>query len=155
MRSRASILSKTCPYCGARSKAEAKIPVPSNMPTLEFNLDDLDALVEKQSIGQLLALVELLPYKTFVCVKCASEFRLASRSAKELVGAMLRNLQPILPQTQPAKTRAKAPVRTTPKPPPAQPLPVAPQAAPVAAPEWEAESLDSLFDYSVDKKSAG
>ena len=148
MRSRATILSKTCPYCGARSKAEAKIPVPSNMPALEFNLDNLDALVEKQSIGQLLALVELLPYKTFVCVKCESEFRLASRSAKELVGAMLRNLQPILPPTQPAKARAKPPAKAPPQPPQAQ-------AAPAAAPEWEAESLDSLFDYSVDKKSTG
>jgi len=147
MRTRPIILSKTCPVCGARSKAEARLPLPVNMPTLEFNLDDLGALVAKQSLSLLLALVELLPYKTFSCAKCGSEFRLESRSARELVGTMLSSLQPILPKTQPGKARPRGTLR----PAPGQATP-----ASLATQDWEeAESLDSLFDYSTDGKAQG
>ena len=168
MRTRSIILSKTCPYCGARSKSEARMPVPANLPAVEFNLDDLGALVRKQSLSQLLALVELLPYKTFACVKCGSEFRLESHSAKDLVGAMLSSLQPVLPQTP----VVRAPPRVAPRPlappqpafepkvppPPQAPVPrqraapPAPQAPAQSDDDWEAESLDNLFDYSVDPK---
>jgi hypothetical protein len=143
MRTRPIVLSKTCPFCGARSKAEAQMPSPANAPAVEFNLDNLAALVQKQSLSQLLALVELLPYKTFACVKCGSEFRLESRSTKELVGSMLSCMQPVIPKT-PTRPRP----RSAPKPPAVSPQ----TGVPLAGKEWESESLDALFDYSVDKK---
>lgn len=145
MRTRPIVLSKTCPYCGARSKAEAQMPVPAQAPKVEYNLDDLGALVQKQSLSELLALVELLPYKTFACTKCGAEFRLESNSAKDLVGAMLTSMQPVKPNSPAARPRPKA----APRPPePAKPEPAAP-----AGQDWgEAESLDALFDYSTDKK---
>jgi hypothetical protein len=145
MRSRPIVLSKTCPFCGARSKAEAKMPASANMPAVEFNLDDLGTLVQQQSLSQLLALVELLPYKTFSCRKCGSEFRLESRSAKELVGALLGSLQPVLPPKPVTKPVTKPAF-------PGRSAPVDPPAPPVHHKDWESESLDALFDYSVDKK---
>lgn len=147
MQSRPIVLSKTCPYCGARSKAEAKIPVPANLPAAEFNLDDLGALVEKQSLSQLLALVELLPYKTFACVKCGAEFRLESRSARDLVGAMLGSMQPAPPHRAPnvGPNIKKAPGKRRPA------VPAAPPAGEHGK-DWEAESLDAMLDYPVDKK---
>lgn len=153
MRTRPILLSKTCPYCGARSQAEAKMPIPANLPVVEFNLDDLGALIRKQSLSQLLALVELLPYKTFACVKCAAEYRLESRSARELVGAMLTSLRPVLapvPAPKARKTTARpafSPARAAPD---RSPTP-APAAEPASA-DWESESLDDLFDYTIDEK---
>ncbi|MFA5083452.1 MAG: hypothetical protein WC474_12955 [Hydrogenophilaceae bacterium] len=146
MHTRPIILSKTCPYCGARSKAEAKIPAPANLPAAEINLDDLGALVEKQSLSQLLALVELLPYKTFACVKCGSEFRLESRSARDLVGAMLGSMQPAPPRKAPAAA-PRSRTSAKPLPPPAQP-----SAGAAPGNDWEAESLDALLDNPVAKK---
>jgi hypothetical protein len=142
MRTRPILLSKTCPYCGGRSVAEAKLPVPANLPMIEYNLDHLDRLVETQSLGLLLALVELLPYKNFSCRKCQGEFRLESASTKELAHAMLASLRPVLPEIKPSKKAPAKPVpRTQPEPSP----------APAVEKEWsEAESLDSLFDYSID-----
>lgn len=139
MRTRPIVLSKTCPYCGARSKAEAKLPVPANVPAVEFNLDNLGVLIQKQSLSLLLALVELLPYKTFACVKCGNEFRLQNRAAKELVGAMLSSMQPA-PASRALGTgpRARKPV----KPPPGQPA--------AKAQDWEVESLDAMLDYPVE-----
>lgn len=150
MRTRPILLSKTCPVCGARARAEAQIPVPANIPAMEFNLDNLAVLVEKLGLSQLLALVELLPYKTFVCTKCQSEFRLESSSPKSLVAAMLSAMQPVLPK-QPRKAAGRP--KSPPAPRPAAPPP--PAAPAQAGKEWEAESLDSLFDYSVDKKPGG
>lgn len=146
MHTRPIILSKTCPFCGARSKAEAKIPVPANLPAAEINLDDLGALVEKQSLSQLLALVELLPYKTFSCVKCGSEFRLESRSARDLVGAMLGSMQPAPPRKAPSAAPHRKPAD---RPPPA---PARPASATPPGNDWEAESLDALFDNPIEKK---
>jgi hypothetical protein len=142
MRSRPIILSKTCPSCGARSKAEAKMPVSANLPGVEFNLDNLGLLVQKLSLSELLALIELLPYKNFVCTKCHAEFRMESRSAKDLAGAMLTSMQPV---------RAQAPAAAKLRAAPAKPL--APPAAPgkPSGKDWDVESLDSLFNYSVDK----
>lgn len=143
MRTRPIVLSKTCPYCGARSKAEAKLPVPANMPAVEFNLDNLGALIQKQSLSLLLALVELLPYKTFACRKCGHEFRLESRTARELVGAMLGSMQPAPAIKPPAPApRARLPARKPAKP-----------ASPAGhGKDWEAESLDAMLDYPVDHK---
>lgn len=150
MRTRPIILSKTCPVCGARSRAEAQIPVPANIPAMEFNLDKLDTLVEKLGLSQLLALVELLPYKTFTCVKCQAEFRLESNSARAMIGAMLTSMQPVLPKSPPGKAagRPKSPTAKRPVTPPTPAAAKAPEGK-----EWESESLDSLFDYSVDKKT--
>jgi hypothetical protein len=145
MRNRPILLSKTCPACGARSKAEAKMPVSANLPGVEFNLDHLGQLVQKLSLSELLALIELLPYKNFVCTKCQAEFRMESRTAKELAGAMLTSMLPV---------RAQAPGNA--KPPAATPKPGLPKTTPAetgkpGGQEWEVESLDSLFNYSIDK----
>lgn len=159
MRPRPTLLTKTCPYCGGRSHAEAKLPVPANIPGMEFNLDNLAVLVEKQSLSLLLALVELLPYKTFVCRKCHGEFRMHSGSTKEMVHAMLSSMRPITQQT--AKPKRAAVPRPRPGIPPAHAPHVHAHAKPKPEPEpaadkkeqkdeWEAESLDALFDYSVD-----
>ncbi|MFZ5484920.1 MAG: hypothetical protein ACOZB0_11885 [Pseudomonadota bacterium] len=160
MRTRPILLSKICPRCGARARAEAKMPIPANLPTVEFDLDDLGELVRKQSLSHLLALVELLPYKTFACRKCGAEFRLESRSAKELVGALLTSMQPVLPKAKPEPAAsltkpAALPRERAKRPPPAPPRAPAPVPAPPPAQDWEAESLDALFDYSVDKKPPG
>jgi hypothetical protein len=138
------MLRKTCPYCGGPSYAEAKLPVASNLAAVEYNLDDLGALVENQSLSMLLALVELLPYKTFVCRKCHNEFRMESRTGKELVRSMLANMKPVIPEVRPGRTKAK------PAPPPVTAKKVSIPEQPVKKEEWEAESLDALFDYSVD-----
>lgn len=148
MRPHSTLLSKTCPVCGARSTAEAKLPIPANMTKAEFNLDDIGTLVEKQSLSLLLALVELLPYKTFACAKCGAEFRLENHAAKELVHTMLSSMRPILPQARPGKAPARRPA-----PPRARPeAPPSPTAAQTGK-DWESESLDALFDYSVDPKT--
>jgi predicted RNA-binding Zn-ribbon protein involved in translation (DUF1610 family) len=145
MRPHSTLLSKTCPVCGARAIAEAKLPIPANTPKAEFNLDEIGSLVEKQSLSLLLALVELLPYKTFVCAKCGAEFRLENRSVKDMVHSMLTSMRPILPQARPGKPapRRRAPARTQPK------VPAAPSPT-QGGKDWESESLDALFDYSVD-----
>lgn len=144
MRTRPTVLSKTCPYCGARSQAEAKLPVPANMPAVEYDLDNLGALVQRQSLSLLLALVELLPYKTFACVKCGSEFRLQSRAAKELVGAMLKSMQPapVVPGL-----RARVPSRPAPQPTQA--------GRSGMGKDWEAESLDAMLGYLSDEQRDG
>ena len=151
MRSRPILLSKTCPYCGARSIAEAKLPTPTNITaSVEYNLDNLGALVEAQSLNALLALVELLPYKTFVCRKCQGEFRLESTSTKELVHAMLTSLQPVIPARKP--TQPPLPRRRSAPPPKPRTEPV--KSPPATGDGWdEPESLDQLFDYSIDNET--
>jgi hypothetical protein len=132
------------------------MPASASLAEVDLNLDDLATLVQKQTLGQLLALVELLPYKMFTCDKCGSAFRLESLSAKELVGSILRSLQPVLPHTP---TKNKPPPREPsvgrPRVPPPQILPPAPSPPPPEPPagkDWESESLDGLFDYPVDRK---
>lgn len=151
MRTRPALLRKTCPFCGGGSYAEAKLPVPANLPAVEYNLDELATLVEKESIGLLLALVELLPYKNFTCRKCQREFMLESRSAKELARAMLASMKPVIQNVEPRPSVAR-PVRPTLAPVSTKPA-LAP-ATPEQKDDWEAESLDALFDYSagVDRK---
>jgi hypothetical protein len=146
MRTRPTLLRKTCPLCGGPSYAEAKLPISSSVPVVEYNLDDLGALVEKQSLSLLLALVELLPYKTFVCRKCRGEFRMENQAAKEMARAMLATMKPVIPEAKPK--------RASPARPAARPT-SAPTMTTAEKPEqkkgdWEAESLDSLFDYSVE-----
>lgn len=146
MRTRPILLSKTCPYCGARSVAEAKLPMPANAPGMEFDLDDLAGLVQRQSLSLLLALVELLPYKTFACRKCGNEFRLESRAARDLVGAMLGSMQPAPPRKPPAPARPRSAARK-----PARPAkPTAPAAQ--HGQDWEAESLDAMVDPAAKTK---
>ncbi|TCJ17202.1 hypothetical protein EZJ19_04420 [Parasulfuritortus cantonensis] len=142
MRSHSILLSKTCPYCGARAKAEARLPVPAHAPAPEFNLDNLAGLVRNQSLSQLLALVELLPYKTFTCAKCGAEFRLESHSVKDLVGNMLGSMQPAPPR-KPVSVGSHAPKRT-------RKAAATPAAAP--GPDWEAESLDAVVHAPADTK---
>jgi hypothetical protein len=135
------------------------MPASASLAEVELNLDDLDTLVQKQTLGQLLALVELLPYKMFTCDKCGSAFRLESLSAKELVGSMLRSLQPVLPHTPtknkppPRPLSGGRPLVPPPQTPPPAPSPASPPPPePPAGKDWESESLDGLFDYPVDRK---
>ncbi len=147
MRSRPTLLRKTCPFCGGPSFAEAKLPVATSLAAVEFNLDNLGALVESQSISLLLALVELLPYKNFVCRKCHSEFRMESRAGKEMVHSMLATMKPVIPEARPMRPKPRP--RPAAKPPAPAIKPPTPE-TPSQTEEWEAESLDTLFDYSVD-----
>lgn len=151
MRTRSSMLRKTCPFCGGPSYAEAKLPVAANLQNVEYNLDDLGGLVENQSLSLLLALVELLPYKTFACRKCKREFQMESRTTRNLVRTMLADMRPVV-----ANAAKPKPKRSTsshhPKPKPAEPATASATkpAEPGQKEDWEAESLDSLFDYSTD-----
>lgn len=146
MRTRPILLSKTCPFCGARSLAEAKMNVPANVPMAVFNLDNMALLVRRQTVSQLLALIELLPYKTFACEKCGNDFRLESSSTKDLLGAILTSMQPVVPDRQPARKLLSRPR-------PRASLDPFPDFAPKKPSEkdWETESLDNLFDYPFDK----
>jgi len=146
MRTRPTLLRKTCPMCGGPSYTEAKLPISSSVAVVEYNLDDLGALVEKQSLSLLLALVELLPYKTFTCRKCRGEFRMENQAAKDMVRAMLATMKPVIPEVAPKRA---APARPTPRPAltPAMAAPTKPEQK---KGDWEVESLDSLFDYSVE-----
>lgn len=173
MPAQVSYLYKYCPACGGRARAEAKLPLAHAQRPEEFNLDDLGNLVEKQTIGFLLALVELLPYKIFICRKCGHEFQLQNRAAKELVHGMLSAMQPVAAAPSPAQAaRRRHPLRlpppeAAPAPAPrAKPVrparPVAPKRAPVAepppppaqpsqAPDWEPYHLDNDMDDIFDQ----
>jgi len=145
MRTRPALLRKTCPFCGGGSYAQAKLPIPANLPEVEYNLDELATLVEKESIGLLLALVELLPYKNFTCRKCRREFMLESRAAKELALAMLASMKPVIQSAEPRRSVAR-PVKPTIAPPSLPTKPLLKPATPEPKYDWEAESLDALFD---------
>jgi hypothetical protein len=138
MRARSIHLSRTCPVCGGRGTAEAKLPMSAHRKAPEFDLDDMAGLVKSQSLSLLLALVELLPYKLFACVACATEFRMESQSTKELVQAMLTSMQPVLPKAKPAAAAPRLGAR------PALPGREVGKSAPTTQ-EWEAESLDVLL----------
>ena len=79
----------------------------------------MDALVSRHTIGFLRALLELLPYKQFVCQKCRHEFRMANSNAKALVRAMLAGMQPVSdskPKPRTSHVQRKPAAKPTPKP---------------------------------------
>jgi hypothetical protein len=116
MAAQISYLYKCCPACGGRARAEAKLPLAHANKPETFNLDDLAHIVETQTIGFLLALVELLPYKIFICQKCGHEFQMQSRAAKELVHSMLVAMQPVAAATSPMQRTRKRTVLPLPRP---------------------------------------
>lgn len=170
-----SYLFKCCPACGGRARAEAKLPHAHAQRPEQFNLDDLGALVEHQTLSFLLALVELLPYKNFTCRKCGHEFQLQNRAAKDLVHSMLAAMQPVAAAVSPAqKARSRHTVRlplpeampveaAVPRPPqpaaPAQSRPVAktpgvmppPQVEETPSSDWEPYHLDGDMDDIFDQ----
>ncbi len=111
-----------------------------------FDLDDLGRLAAQHSLGMLLALVELLPYKLFECTRCGYRFRLTNETAKDMAVAMLAALQPV------AGERLRPPPRTRLTIPPARPVPKPPSVPADAMPlhqgsqaqtgDWEPEGLD-------------
>lgn len=113
-----------------------------------FDLDDLGRLAQRHSLGMLLALVELLPYKQFECTHCGYGFRLANETAKDMVVDMLAALRPVAGERQRASPRtrlAMTPARPAPKrlsPPPLAGTPVAVSPPAVQAGDWEPEGLD-------------
>lgn len=143
---RAIELRKRCPRCGDAAQAQAKLPgFPGPRANL-FDLDDLPHLAARHSLGMLLALVELLPYKQFVCQRCGYAFRLRNEAAKEMVVSMLAALRPVAgklqrslahPAVGAARSRAgdERPSEPTLG---ARHQPV----APAAAADWEPEGLD-------------
>ena len=173
MPAQVSYLYKYCPACGSRARAEAKLPLAHAQRPEEFDLDDLGGLVEKQTIGFLLALVELLPYKIFTCRKCGHEFQLQNRAAKELVHSMLASMQPVAAAPSPAQAaRRRHQVRLPP--PEAAPAPVQrarqvrpsppvqpkrqpviesppPAVEPTHPPDWEPYHLDTDMDDIFDQ----
>jgi hypothetical protein len=171
MAARVSYLYKCCPACGGRARAEAKMPPAHARRPEEYDLDDLGGLVERQTIGFLLALVELLPYKNFTCRKCGNEFQLQNRAAKDLVHAMLAAMQPVAsapspaqatrqrftvrlppPDAPPAPAQRARPVRPAPPATPQrQPAVEAPPPAPAQAPDWEPYHLDGEMDQIFDQ----
>lgn len=134
-RNRQAVLIKRCPHCGGNAKAEARLHLSAHNQPAIFDLDRPLELSARLSLGQLLALVEVVPYKHFICTACNHDFRLSSQTGKDMALAMLTALQPV--SRAPAKqttTRHKptqAPAAKTEKKP-----------APPSAPEWEPESLD-------------
>ncbi len=157
MRTSSIELTRTCPQCGGLGHSEAKLPMSANRKTPVFNLDDMAGLVGGQGLSLLLALIELLPYKLFTCSRCQAEFKMASQSTKELVQAILMSMRPVIPDTKPARRAAPIPrqarpadtMAEAPKPRPRKPSETQPDRQTNQA-SWEAESLDSLFDYRVE-----
>ncbi len=135
MATRVIHLRRHCPRCGSMARAEGKLPgFPGPRPPV-FDLDDLGRLAARHSLGMLLALVELLPYKQFECTRCGYSFRLTNETAKDMVVAMLAALKPVaserlrpLPRTRRPLARARTP-------------PLSP-ANPAASVDWEPEGLD-------------
>lgn len=100
------------------ARAEGKIAgFPGPRPPV-FDLDDLGRLAARHSLGMLLALVELLPYKQFECQHCGYSFRLTNATAKDMVVAMLAALQPVASERlrpSPGKRPVVPPARSMPK----------------------------------------
>lgn len=133
---RFSILRKTCPICGRAAQAEAQLPISAGLSPPEIDLDRPSLLGEKLGMGQLLALVEVIPYKQFHCAGCGHDFKLASQIAKGLVLDMVSSMQPVAPP--PKKGAAKAKPKAPHKPP-------TPAAQPRSSPsdgDWETEAID-------------
>ncbi len=132
-------LTKYCPRCGGRALAHARLPgLPGPRP-LVYDLDDLPRLAARLTLGTLITLVEVLPYKRFACPHCGHGFRLANDHAKDMVVGMLAALRPVDGRApQPAPTGLPAPSP--------QGFPqkgTGPAARAAAAPQdWEPEGLD-------------
>lgn len=143
MATRAVQLRKVCPRCGDGARAEGKLPgFPGPRPSV-YDLDDLPRLAARHSLGTLLALVELLPYKQFHCFRCGHSFRLENAAAKEMALGMLAALRPVS-EDHPRPARRTRP-HTTARPamPPKTPPPPAPLPAHAStADDWEPEGLD-------------
>jgi len=147
MATRVIHLRRHCPKCGSPARAEGKLPgFPGPRPPV-FDLDDLGRLAARHSLGMLLALVELLPYKQFECPRCGYNFRLTNETAKDMVVAMLAALRPIASERlcPPPKTRlAVTPARQAQKrlsgPRTGTPVLFGSQA--LQAGDWEPEGLD-------------
>lgn len=127
--------------------AEGKIAgFPGPRPPV-FDLDDLGRLAARHSLGMLLALVELLPYKQFECQRCGYSFRLTNVTAKDMVVAMLAALQPVASERlrpSPRKRPVVPPARSMPKrlSGPAAGAHVQLGSPTAAAADWEPEALD-------------
>lgn len=107
------ILRKACPACGAESVAEARLPISAGVRPVELNIDQPGVIGEQLGVGQMLALIEVIPYKLFRCRNCKHEFKLASQVAKSLLIGLLGSMQPVAhtvkkPST---KTDKKAPAK--------------------------------------------
>lgn len=147
MATRVIHLRRHCPRCGGMARAEGKIAgFPGPRPPV-FDLDDLGRLAARHSLGMLLALVELLPYKQFECTRCGYSFRLTNATAKDMAVSMLAALEPV------ASERLRPPPRKRLTVPPARPMPkrlsgpaagahVPHGSPPAAAADWEPEALD-------------
>ena len=129
-----SVLLKTCPACGGRAQAEAGLPISAGVRPAEIDLERLGALAEQLSLGQLLALVEVIPYKQFHCASCGHEFKLASQTAKGLLLEMVNSMQPVAPA--PKKNAARDRPKAAAKAPPAVVRPRADDDG------WEPQAID-------------
>lgn len=112
-----------------------------------FDLDDLGRLAARHSLGMLLALVELLPYKQFECPRCGYSFRLSNETAKDMAVAMLAALRPVAserlrptPRTRLAVTPARPAPRRLSAPPAGTHVPVGRPTGETG--DWEPEGLD-------------
>ncbi|MBI5938706.1 MAG: hypothetical protein HY850_12780 [Betaproteobacteria bacterium] len=131
-----SILRKVCPMCGAGAQAEARLPISAGVRPPEIDLDRPDHVGAQLSVGQLLSLVEVIPYKQFRCQKCGHEFKLASQMGKALLVDMLGSMQPIAPAPKKPAAKAKPAAKKA----PAKPAKTAP--AKPADDGWEPLSID-------------
>ncbi len=117
-----AILRKVCPTCGAEASAEARLPISAGVRPAEIDIDQPAMVGEQLGVGQMLALIEVIPYKLFRCRNCGHEFKLASQVAKSLLVGLLGSMQPVAPAPKkaPAKTKPAAkkppsrPAKTTP-----------------------------------------
>lgn len=112
------ILRKACPACGAEATAEARLPISAGIRPAEIDIDQPAMVGEQLGVGQMLALIEVIPYKLFRCRNCKHEFKLASQVAKSLLVGLLGSMQPVAPTTsKPAgKPSQKRPSAKPPKP---------------------------------------
>lgn len=137
-------LRRHCPICGGEGRAEAKLPGLGGTRPPVFDLDDLERLAARHSLGILLALVELLPYKQFTCARCGHSFRLANDAAKELVIDMIAAMQPVSSADLRAGRRPASVLplhRSRRAQATRQPAPT-PQLGTPAQADWEPEGLD-------------
>lgn len=110
MRALPVLLFRHCPVCGGRCAAEGQLPLSQGMRAMELNLDEPARLVETLSLHLLLALIELLPYKQFVCRRCGHEFRLASQTTREMLYGMLTSMRPVTAPPPPSTRPVNSPV---------------------------------------------
>lgn len=135
-RQRQAVLLKRCPQCGGHAEAEAKLNLGGQIAPCVLDLDRPLELADRLGLSQLLALVEVIPYKQFVCTACGHGFKLANRTGKDMVLSMLASMQPVYPPgTEKKTTAAKRPAAASAN--------VAGTAArDTPHDDWEPESLD-------------